>query len=162
MLKDKVILVTGSTTGIGKAIAKRCVKEGGKVMVHGCKKEVAEKVSHELGGHTKFCVHDLEKEPTSDYCVRETIETFGRIDCLINNAGIYPRNTIDNLDEALFERVTAVNMKAPLFLTKHAVDAFKKQEGAGVILNIGSINAHWGERVLLVYSICSPVVRYVA
>ncbi len=152
MLKQKVILVTGSTTGIGKAIAERCVKEGAKVMIHGTKEDVAEQVSRELGSHTAYCVHDLEKEPTSDRCVRATIETFGRIDGLINNAGIYPRNNLENLDETLFEQVVAVNMKAPLFLCQHAVDAFKRQEGGGAILNIGSINAHCGERVLLVYS----------
>ncbi len=70
----------------------------------------------------------------------------------MNNAGIYPRNNIDQVDEVLFNRVININLKAPLFLAKHAVEAFRKQKTGGSILNIGSINAYCGQTDLLIYS----------
>lgn len=152
MLKNKVVLVTGSTTGIGEGIARRCIAEGAKVMLHGREEVRAKELCTELGSSARYCIVELENTPALSQLVTATVKEFGRIDALVNNAGIYPRNRIDNFDEKFFDRLVAVNMKAPLFLAQHAVAEFRRQGNGGVIVNIGSLNAYCGQRDLLIYS----------
>ncbi len=152
ILRDKVILVTGSTTGIGEGIARACIDQGAKVMLHGRDEARAEELQQELGKNAKYHICDLEDVEELEELIAKTVATFGRLDGLVNNAGIYPRNTIDTLDNEFFDKVVAVNMKAPLFLSKYAVNVFRTQQKRGVIVNIGSINAYCGQRDLLVYS----------
>lgn len=152
-LKNKTILVTGSTNGIGAAIASQAVREGANVMIHGLEQSVAEQLSSLLGGQTRYTIADLSNTSNCKQLIDATVESFGSIDGIVNNAGIYPRNTIDNLTEALFDQVITVNLKAPLLLSQLAVQQFRKQKTKGSIVNIGSINAHCGQPDLLVYSI---------
>lgn len=152
LLDDKVILITGSTTGIGAAIARKAVSEGAQVMIHGRCEERAKALADELGSAAAYCIQDLVADGISDELVAATINAFGRIDGLINNAGIYPRNTIDDLEEDFFNRVMHVNLKVPMFQCQHAVRAFRQQKTGGSIVNIGSINAHCGQTDILVYS----------
>lgn len=152
MLKNKVILVTGSTNGIGAAIARRCVAEGAKVMIHGRKEECAKKLVKELKEASSFLIADLMDENAYVYLVKETVKKFGRLDGLVNNAGIYPRNNIDSASLEACEEIMRVNFYAPLLLCKAAVENFRKQKGNGVIVNIGSMNAYTGQPDLLIYS----------
>lgn len=150
-LKDKVVLITGSTTGIGEATAKECIAQGAKVMLHGRCEERAKVVKAALGDAADYCIADLLEPNIAEALIAATVKAFGRIDVLVNNAGIYPRNNIDDLTEDFYERMMTVNFKVPLFLTHHAVKQFR-QVGGGVVVNIGSINAHCGQTDLLVYS----------
>lgn len=152
MLKNKVILMTGSTNGIGAEAARRCVAEGAKVMVHGRKENCAKKLVHELGESSSFLLADLMEEHSYSYLVKETVKKFGRLDGLVNNAGIYPRNNIDTVCLKMCEQIMRVNFYAPLFLCKAAVDVFRRQKKGGTIVNIGSINAYTGQPDLLIYS----------
>lgn len=83
---------------------------------------------------------------------RETIEQFGRIDGLVNNAALTTRATLDTTTPETLDRILTVNLKTPLFLIQKAMPYFREQ-GGGVVLNIGSINALGGERALLPYSV---------
>ncbi len=151
LLQDKVVLVTGSTAGIGAAIAERCVAAGARVMIHGRNEERAKKIKKALGEAAEYTLCDLLDADIHNKLVAATVKSFGRIDVLINNAGIYPRNNIDDLTEALFDRVMTVNLKVPMFMIQEAVQHFRKQ-GGGTVVNIGSINAHCGQTDILVYS----------
>ncbi|WP_395497724.1 SDR family NAD(P)-dependent oxidoreductase [Rickettsiella endosymbiont of Litargus connexus] len=152
MLKDKVILITGSTNGIGAAIARRCVAEGAKVMIHGRKEDCAKKLIQELGEVSSYLLADLMDEKSYVYLIKETEKKFGRLDGLVNNAGIYPRNNIDSASLEACETIMRVNFYAPLLLCKAAVEIFRKQKVGGTIVNIGSMNAYTGQPDLLIYS----------
>jgi NAD(P)-dependent dehydrogenase (short-subunit alcohol dehydrogenase family) len=152
LLKDKVILVTGSTQGIGAAIVRLCVREGAKVMLHGRSEQRAKELQVELGDNTSYHLCALDDVAALAGLVDATVEKFGRLDALVNNAAIYPRNTLESLDEEFFDRVVDINMKAPIFLCKYALEAFRKNNpSTGNIVNIGSINAYSGETEMSVY-----------
>lgn len=152
LLDDTVVLITGSTTGIGEAIARRCVDEAAQVMIHGRDEERARRLSDELGSAAGFVIADLEEPDAPQRIVDAVIERFGRIDGLVNNAALTTRSSLDTTTPETFDRIITVNLKAPLFLIREAMTHFRNQ-GGGVVLNIGSVNAHAGERNLLAYSI---------
>lgn len=152
-LKNKVILITGSTTGIGEAIARRSVAEGAKVMIHGRDEARAKKLSQELGAATHYCVTDIASADNCVMLMRETVKRFGAINALVNNAALLTRSNIDTSDEKFFDAMVAVNLRAPLLLTRAAVKEFRQQKTGGTIVNIGSLNAYCGQPDLLVYSL---------
>jgi NAD(P)-dependent dehydrogenase (short-subunit alcohol dehydrogenase family) len=151
-LKDKVILVTGSTTGIGEGMARIFSREGAKVMIHGTRKEAAQALASELGDNAAFVLGPLDDPQVPERLIAGTIAQFGRIDGLVNNAAAIVRGNIDNTDVASFDRTLAINLRAPFLLIKAALPHFRKQ-GCGRVLNIGSINGYCGERDQFAYSI---------
>jgi NAD(P)-dependent dehydrogenase (short-subunit alcohol dehydrogenase family) len=151
-LRDKVILVTGSTTGIGEALVRLFAREGARVMIHGRRKEAAQKLAAELGESASFVTGALEDPEVPQMLVAETVARFGRIDGLVNNAAAITHGTIEDTDQESFDLTVAINLRAPLFLIRAALPHFRKQ-GGGRVLNIGSINSYCGERILLAYSI---------
>jgi NAD(P)-dependent dehydrogenase (short-subunit alcohol dehydrogenase family) len=142
-LKNKVILVTGSTTGIGEGMVRVFAREGAKVMIHGRRKDAAQKLAAELGEAACFCIGALD-----DPQVPARL-----IDGLVNNAAAIVRGNIEKTDSELFDRTVAVDLKAPFLLIQAALPHFRKQR-TGRVLNIGSINAYCGERNQFIYSIC--------
>jgi NAD(P)-dependent dehydrogenase (short-subunit alcohol dehydrogenase family) len=150
-LKDKVILVTGSTTGIGEGMVRVFAREGAKVMIHGRRRDAAQALAHELGG--SFSIGALDDPQVPSRLIAETIDRFGRIDGLVNNAAAIVRSNIETTDAELFDRTIAVDLKAPFLLIQAALPHFRKQ-GTGRVLNIGSINAYCGEANQFIYSIC--------
>jgi NAD(P)-dependent dehydrogenase (short-subunit alcohol dehydrogenase family) len=151
-LKDKVILVTGSTTGIGEGMARTFVREGAKVMIHGRRKDAAQALVAELGEQTFFTIGALDDPAVPSRLIAETVAHFGRIDGLVNNAAAIVRGNIENTDAEIFDRTVAVDLRAPFLLIQAAIPHFRKQ-GTGRVLNIGSINAYCGERNQLAYSV---------
>jgi NAD(P)-dependent dehydrogenase (short-subunit alcohol dehydrogenase family) len=152
-LQDKVILVTGSTTGIGEGMVRLFAREGAKVMVHGRRKDAAQKLVAEIGERASFVIGPLEDPELPAKIIAATVDHFGRIDGLVNNAAAITRGSIENTDSELFDRTVAVDLKAPFLLIQAALPHFRKQ-GAGRVLNIGSMNAYCGERNQFIYSIC--------
>jgi NAD(P)-dependent dehydrogenase (short-subunit alcohol dehydrogenase family) len=152
LLQDKVILITGSATGIGEATARRAVAEGARVLIHGLEEDLALAVSRELGDAASYLVADLAKPESAPRLVQAVIDRFGRIDGLVNNAASVARSTIDSTSVEFFDRTIAINLRAPLLLIKAAVPHFR-QQGQGVVVNIGSVNALSGAPRLLDYSI---------
>src|SRR5258708_18622367 len=151
-LENKVIIVTGSTTGIGKAIAKRCVQEGARVVLHGLEKDWGEEVLGELGTDCAFVhIEDLSGSDAPQHLVDKTLRVFGRIDALVNNAAWVVSSNIQTTDAAFLRRVLEINTVAPFALIKAALPHLEKSRGC--VLNIGSVNAWSGEPNLLAYSI---------
>jgi NAD(P)-dependent dehydrogenase (short-subunit alcohol dehydrogenase family) len=150
-LKDKVILVTGSGTGIGEGMARRFISEGARVMLHDKLTDGLPALVSELGNHASFVIGDLEDPGIPTLLIEQTVAHFGRIDGLVNNAAVKTRGGILDTDEDAFDRTVNVNLKAPFFLIRAAIPHFRKL-GGGRILNIGSINAYCGESGQCIYS----------
>jgi len=151
-LKDKSIIITGSCTGIGKAIAQRCVDEGARVVIHGLEQEWGQSLVAGLGSD-KAVLHigDLIVEETSQKLVEVALSAFGKLDAVVNNAAIVAAGDIHSTDLNFFRKLLEVNTLAPFSLIKAALPHLTKTQGA--VLNIGSVNAWSGEPNLLPYSI---------
>jgi NAD(P)-dependent dehydrogenase (short-subunit alcohol dehydrogenase family) len=150
-LADKVILVTGSTTGIGEAIARRAVAEGARVLIHGRDRERGEALVGELGSSTALHVDDVADPAAPARIVAAAIAEFGKLDSLVNNAATVQRSNLQNTDVALFDKIIAINLRAPLLMIQAAAPHLIERRGC--ILNIGSLNGYCGEANLLAYSI---------
>jgi NAD(P)-dependent dehydrogenase (short-subunit alcohol dehydrogenase family) len=151
LLQDEIVLVTGSTTGIGEATARRCVAEGARVMVHGLEPDLAQIVCRDLGDAARYTIGDLSDPDQCVALVQATVAQFGRLDAVVNNAAVTTRSNLETTDAAMFDRIVAINLRAPLLIIREAVKVFR-QQGKGAIVNIGSVNALAGEPNLLAYS----------
>ncbi|MBW7889829.1 MAG: SDR family oxidoreductase [Chitinophagaceae bacterium] len=150
-LKHKVIIITGSCTGIGKAIAIRCVAEGAKVVIHGLEKAWGEEVVSALGKENAVLyIEDIINEGAPQRLVDVAVNTYGKLDAIVNNAAVVPSSNIHTTDLALLRRTIEINTVAPFALIKAALPHLSKQRGC--VLNIGSVNAFSGEPNLLAYS----------
>jgi NAD(P)-dependent dehydrogenase (short-subunit alcohol dehydrogenase family) len=151
-LQNQVILITGSTTGIGAAMARRFVEEGARVILHGRDVARGERLREELGaGKTAFIAGDLADEHHPAQLAAAASECFGKIDALVNNAALTARAHISDTDTAFFDRVLAVNLRAPFMLIRALLPALKETHGC--VLNIGSVLAHCGQSNLVAYSV---------
>jgi len=151
-LSGKAFLVTGSSNGIGHAMAQRLVAEGAKVLIHGRNPDEVDAASRELGNATQGTTGDLADPATAQAIVDATVAAFGRIDGLVNNAGIYPRGIVGETTADFFDHMFAVNTRAPLLCAEAAIRAFRRQKSGGSIVTVGSINAWCGLSNLTVYS----------
>ena len=138
--------------GIGKAIAKRAVAEGAKVVIHGLEQELAFELQKKLGEKNSVIhIEDLSIKGCTDRLVSLAIKTWNKIDAIVNNAALVISSNIKNTNDKLLEDVFKVNTMAPFLLIKSALPYLTKSKGA--VLNIGSVNAWSGEPNLLAYSI---------
>jgi NAD(P)-dependent dehydrogenase (short-subunit alcohol dehydrogenase family) len=140
-LKDKVAIVTGSASGIGKAIALAFAREGAIVMGADVNAEGGEETAHEIedgGGAAAFIETDVsETEPTVNL-IEKTVGHFGAIDIMVNNAGIEVFSRLADTDEAMWDRLMAVNLRGVFLGTKYAVPKML-ENGGGVIVNTASV-----------------------
>lgn len=146
-LVDKVALITGGAAGIGKATAERFMEEGAKVIICDVDQSAGEKVVEELGGRITFYAVDVTDRSAVQDWVEEVITEFGRIDVLVNNAGILRDNLlvrvkdgelVKQMPEGDFDAVLAVNLKG-VFNCTQAVAPFMIKQNTGVILNATSV-----------------------
>ena len=151
-LKDKVVIVTGSCTGIGKAIAKRCVEEGARVVIHGLESELGQEIVAELGAENAVLhIEDLAVEGVAERLVALAVQTFGRLDAVVNNAALVASSNIHTTDLAFFRQILEINTLAPFALIQAALPYLKQTKGC--VLNIGSVNGWSGEPDLMAYSV---------
>jgi NAD(P)-dependent dehydrogenase (short-subunit alcohol dehydrogenase family) len=145
-LRGRTALITGSTSNIGKAIAVRFAEEGARVVVTGRDRERGDAVIATIrtrGGEATFLAHDLDGSvDASRQLAGRATGVYGSVDVLVNNAGIYPPGGTLAIDGETFDRIMAVNVKAPYFLTAALVPAMVAA-GRGVVINLGS----WGARL---------------
>lgn len=140
-LKDKVIIITGATAGIGRASAIMFAKEGAKIVGAGRSVAKGESLVEEIksfGGEAIYVPTDMKKEEDLDALVKAAIDTYGRIDCLYNNAGIAYSAPLDVFDQGKWDEVLEVDLRAPYMLIKKAMPYLI--ESKGNILNTASIS----------------------
>lgn len=151
-LQNKVVLITGSCTGIGKAIAIRCVAEGARVVIHGLERGLGEALVSTLGpGCAALHIEDLTAEGCAGRLVDRAIQAFGQLDAVVNNAAMVTTGNIHTTDLPYFRRMLEINTLAPFALIQAALPELRKVRGN--VLNIGSVNAWSGEPNLMPYSV---------
>ncbi len=145
-LKNKVTIITGAGRGIGQATAVKFVREGAKVMVCDIKQDwIDETVQKckEAGGDAVGHVADVRNMQSLEAMVKATIDKWGRVDCLVNNAGIVADAQLKNMTEDQFDSVIDINLKGVYNCTRAVVNKMLEQQ-SGVILNASSIVGLYG------------------
>lgn len=156
-IDGKIAVVTGGTQGLGAAIARLFAQAGvagvaivGRDQAKG--DEVARKITQESGVPVLMIAADLAELAEVMAVVATAVAHFGRMDILVNAAGLTDRGTLLNTSPALFDRIFAVNVRAPFFLMQEAVKHMARTGGDGRILNIGSTSERAGQPFLAAYS----------
>ena len=140
-LKDQVVIVTGAAQGIGRAIAVEFAKVGAKVVVSDLQKDAITEVVEEIekiGGTAISIPADVSKKADVDNLVKKVVEEWGAIHILVNNAGIFPQSSFEEIDVDAWKKVFAVNVEGIYYFCKAVLPYMKKQKG-GKIVNVASI-----------------------
>jgi NAD(P)-dependent dehydrogenase (short-subunit alcohol dehydrogenase family) len=149
-LPDRAAIITGASSGIGRAAACLFAKEGAKVVVNADRNveggEKTVQMIKEAGGEAIFVKADVSMASEAEYLVNETIEKFGSIDILYNNAGIWTApSPVETMDEVAWNRIFSVNVNGVMLMSKYVVPEMKKA-GHGVIINTDLLPKKWPKR----------------
>jgi 3(or 17)beta-hydroxysteroid dehydrogenase len=139
-VKDKVAIVTGAASGMGEASARLLAREGAKVVLSDINEVAGERIAGEISGQGGACVflkHDVAGEPDWQRVVASTLERFGRLDVLVNNAGVTVNKDIEETTLEEWRWVMSINLDGVFLGVKYAIGAMKKT-GGGSIINISS------------------------
>ena len=138
-LKDKVVIITGAAQGMGKMHAEKALNEGAKVVITDINKELGLQTSQTLGENAIFIQHDVANEEHWSNVISTVIEKWGRIDVLVNNAGITYSTPLEKLSLAAYMKIVNIN-QVSVFLGMKTVAETMKAQNAGSIINISSMN----------------------
>lgn len=152
ILANRTVIVTGAGGGLGKEVAAAALNAGANVVAVDMNRDLLDACDVELqdGGRLLSLHADVASEEKTQHVFSEAIDRFGHVDALVNNAGIMDRfAAVGDLDMELFDRVMAINVRAPAFLSNLAVQHFLEKKGeegrsAGNIVNIGSQSSFRG------------------
>src|SRR5262250_2314343 len=163
LLTDRVVLISGGTSGLGAAIARAAAREGALVAVTGRRREPGEVLAAELaaagdkgakgsiGPKALFVQADVAEVEQARACVTAAVAGFGRVDSLVNAAGLTSRGTLLDTTPELFDAHIAVNLRAPFFLMQAVVADLVARQAPGTIVNVLSMSAHGGQPYLTPY-----------
>jgi 3-hydroxybutyrate dehydrogenase len=142
-LKDKVAIVTGAASGIGKQIAKTYVREGARVVIADLNQKAADATATELGGAGKALgvAMDVTNEQQVDAGVARTVQQFGRVDILVSNAGIQIVNPLDQFPFADWKKLLAIHLDGAFLTTRAVLPHMYKQGTGGSIIYMGSVHS---------------------
>ena len=146
-LHGKVAIVTGGNSGIGMAIVLELAKQGANIVIdyvaHPEATEALEKQVTALGDQAIGVQADVSKVADLQNLINAAVQKFGRVDIMVNNAGIETRTSVLNTTEQQYEQVLAINLKSAFFGTQLAAQQMIKQGGGGRIINISSVHEDW-------------------
>jgi glucose 1-dehydrogenase len=146
-VKGKVAIVTGGNSGIGLAIVLELAKQGAKIVIdyvaHPEATEALEKQVRALGDQAIGVQADVSKVADLQRLIATAVAGFGRVDVMVNNAGIETRTSVLDTPEADYEKVLAINLKSAFFGTQLAAQQMIKQGGGGRIINVSSVHEDW-------------------
>jgi NAD(P)-dependent dehydrogenase (short-subunit alcohol dehydrogenase family) len=158
-LGDKVALITGGASGMGLSEAVLFAKEGAKVVVADVLEAEGQKVADSLGGAGRFVRLDVTSEPAWQQAIATAVSTFGKLDVLVNNAGISGTFDPDTLSTSAWDRLMDVNAKGVFLGMKHAIPVMEKA-GGGAIVNISSVSGFVGQHgIHMAYNASKGAVR---
>jgi len=143
LLDKNVCIVTGGGRGIGRATAEKFVSEGANVIIADFDETSGTASAHDLGEQCSFIKTDVSNSDSVKSLINTVKADHGRIDVIVNNAGILQDQTLEKMDEDQFDRVIQVNMRGVYLCTKYAAEVMREQ-GSGVILNASSVVARFG------------------
>ena len=158
-LDSKVVIVTGAAGGMGKADAELLVKEGARVVLTDIDGELGRQTAANIDGDVMFIEHNVADEGQWQNVIAKTLDKYGKLDGLVNNAGIL---TMSNIEQATLEhwrKVQAVNVEGVFLGCKYGVQAMRQSGGGGSIVNMSSIAAMQGPSYLIAYSASKGAVR---
>jgi len=163
LLQGKSVVVTGGNSGIGEAIVLAAAAEGANVVidyvVHPEETTALISKVEAAGGHAVGVLADVSQAADLHTMVQTAVESYGRLDVLINNAGIETRTSLLETTEADFDKVMAINMKSAFFGTQAAAKQFIAQGGGGLILNISSVHEDWPMPGNIAYCVSKGGIR---
>lgn len=148
----KVVLITGSSSGIGKVTAQKFLARGASVVLNGSDAERLAAAQTELnagGKNVAGIVADIRKPAECARLIRSTVETHGRLDVLVNSAGVWLEGDAEQANEEMWDLVVDVNLKGTFFTSQHAIDALEKTQGC--IINISSDAGLVGNKGAAIY-----------
>jgi NAD(P)-dependent dehydrogenase (short-subunit alcohol dehydrogenase family) len=160
-LKDKVIVINGGTKGIGEGIVRLCAAEGAHVIFSGRSSDAGEALVADIRSKGQKAVFFRADTSMADECtalIDKAFETGGRIDGLVNNAGIFPNVSLLDTDENIFDQVMAVNIKGPFFAIQRSL-RYMIQQKSGSIVNIGSTLWQVGPKNMPVYAVSKGALK---
>lgn len=154
-LKDKVAIVTGAASGMGKSIAEEYAKQGAKVVVSDMNLEGAEEVVNAIkaaGGEAFAIETNVTNDEHIDSLFDKTVDTYGKLDILVNNAGIMDNvDPVGDVTDELWDKVFAVNTVSVMKLTRKAINIFEENDGGTIVNNI-SVGGLYGSRAGAAYT----------
>jgi 3-oxoacyl-[acyl-carrier protein] reductase len=159
-LDDKVAVVTGGAQGIGRAIALGLGREGAKVVVADLQADKAKNVAKELsdsGSEGHAVEVNVANEPSVKRLANETFERFGRIDILVNDAGVYLKSPVVDMSEELWDRTVNVNLGGNFLCSRAFIPSMRKQK-SGRIISIASGIAHYGAKEFAAYAAAKAAI----
>ncbi len=154
LLEDKVVLISGGSQGVGAGIARAAAREGALVAVTGRRREVGEALAAQLdadGAKAMFVPADVSDVAQAQDSVAAVIAAFGRVDCLVNSAGLTARGTLVDTTPELFDAHIAINLRGPFFTMQAVVRDLLARTSPGTIVNIISSSEHGGQNYLAPY-----------
>lgn len=155
----KVALITGGASGLGLATARLMIGEGAKVAITDRQKDKGEAAARELGRDALFLEHDVTSETRWQEVVAETEKHFGKLNVLVNSAGIGTEGTIEDTSLADFRKMMAINVEGTFLGCKYAIAAMKKNGEPGSIVNISSVAGIVSGYQMAAYSASKGAVR---
>ena len=163
LLRDTSIVVTGGNSGIGEAIVLAAAAEGANVVVDYVSHpdettSLIDKVEA-AGGHAVGVEADVSRPADLHTMIQKAVDTYGRLDVLVNNAGIETRTSLLDTTEDDFDKVLAVDMKSAFFGTQIAAKQFISQGGGGLVLNISSVHEDWPMPGNIAYCVAKGGIR---
>ncbi|AQQ52592.1 SDR family NAD(P)-dependent oxidoreductase [Planococcus lenghuensis] len=160
-LDGKVAVVTGGASGIGLAAAKSYLEKGAKVVIADYNEEGGQQAVEQLknSGEVLFIAVDVAKEESVEQLIAKTVDQFGRVDIMVNNAGVGTLGETHELSYEDYHRVIAINQDGVFFGAKHAIRQILKQGDGGVIINTSSILGSVGEGGAFAYNATKGAVN---
>jgi NAD(P)-dependent dehydrogenase (short-subunit alcohol dehydrogenase family) len=150
-LTNKIVLITGAGTGIGRAIALAFVREGAKVALVGRRKAPLELLAHEMGDAALVCCAGVSKQTDVELAVSQVANHFGGLNVLVNNAGVLHIGTAEQITEDQWDQTFDVNVRG-VWLLSRAVLPHMRNAGGGSIINVASVLGINGARLRAVYA----------
>ncbi|WP_406335585.1 SDR family oxidoreductase [Streptomyces sp. NBC_00203] len=149
LLEDKAVLVNGGSQGVGAGIVRAAVREGARVAFTGRRTDVGERLAADTGA--LFVRADLSDPAQARGSVEQAVAALGRVDCLVNAAGLTSRGSLLDTTPELFDAHIAINLRAPFFAMQAAVRHLLDRQAPGTVVNIITSSAHGGQPFLAPY-----------